>query len=301
MLKNLKNGKSQDPYGLPNEIFKPDIAGSDLITALTSLMNRIKSEIIYQTSMEFYNVTNLYKNKGERSLYSSYRGIFRSPVLRNILDKLMHNDEYNTIDENLTDGNVGSRKHRNVRDNLFVINAVMNEAKQKPEVSLDLNVYDAFKCFDSMWLKECINDLYESGLKNDQLAVLYESMKSAPIAIQTSSGTTKSININEKVMQGTVWAGLMCTTTMDKLCKVFYEDPNLMYKFRGSVPVPPLEMVDDIATISKCGTTSVTTNSVVNTFMEQKKLKLNHEKCGKIHIGKKGSDINCPTNYAHKN
>ena len=29
-------------------------------------------------------------------------------------------DEYETISKNLTDGNVGSRKHRNVRDKLFV-------------------------------------------------------------------------------------------------------------------------------------------------------------------------------------
>ena len=46
-------------------------------------------------------------------------------MLGNILDKLIHNDEYETIDEHLTDGNVGSRKRRNVRDNLFVVNAFL--------------------------------------------------------------------------------------------------------------------------------------------------------------------------------
>ena len=116
MLKHLKAGKSQDPYGLPNEIFKPDVAGHDLILALKLLMNRIKDEIIYPTPMELCNVTNLYKNKGERFLYNSHRGIFRTPILRNILDKLMYNEEYPEIDSNLSDSNVGGRKKKKMSE-----------------------------------------------------------------------------------------------------------------------------------------------------------------------------------------
>ena len=129
VLKSLKPGKSKDAHDLPNEIFKPSVAGENLILAVTKLMNRIKNELSYPNLLEVCNVTNLYKRKGDRRSFNSYRGIFRAPVLSNILDKLLHHDEYEKIDENLTDGNVGSRKRRNVRDNLFVINSVMNEAK----------------------------------------------------------------------------------------------------------------------------------------------------------------------------
>ena len=38
--------------------------------------------------------------------------------------------------------------------------------------------------------------------------------------------------------------------------------------------VPPLEMVDDIITASKCGTTTVALNATVNSFEERKKLGL---------------------------
>ena len=47
ILKQLKNGKSKDAYDLPNEIFKPGTAGDDLVSAVTKLMNRIKSELNY--------------------------------------------------------------------------------------------------------------------------------------------------------------------------------------------------------------------------------------------------------------
>ena len=50
--------------------------------------------------------------------------------------------------------------------------------------------------------------------------------------------------------------------------------------------VPPLEMVDDILTISTCGAESVAMNAMVNSFMSSKKLQLNKLKCAKIHIGK---------------
>ena len=66
--------------------------------------------------------------------------------------------------KNLTDGNVGSRKRRNVRDNLFDVNSTMNEAKQMKSQAIDIDVYDVAKCFDTMWLIESINDLYEAGI-----------------------------------------------------------------------------------------------------------------------------------------
>ena len=173
-------------------------------------------------------------------------------MFSNILDKLIHNDEYETIDEHLTDGNVGSRKRRNVRDNLFVVNAVMNAAKQNKTEAIDINVYDVTKCFDTMWLSESIHDLCEAGVRNDKLCLLYLSNKNAQIAIRTLSGITDQISIANKIMQGRVWGGLMCTTTMEKLCQLAYNDEKILYKYRGTVAVPPLEMVDDIITTSKC-------------------------------------------------
>ena len=75
-------------------------------------------------------------------------------------------------------------------------------------------------------------------------------------------------------MQGGVWGGLKCTVSMDKLCKLVYKDDKLQYKYWSKDGVLPLEMVDDVITVSKCGSTSVAVNSTVNTFMDLKKLKL---------------------------
>ena len=71
--------------------------------------------------------------------------------------------------------NVGSRKKRNIKDNLFVMNAIMNSSKKGIDQPCDICVYDVRKCFDSLWLEECINDLFEAGLTNDKLCLPWTS------------------------------------------------------------------------------------------------------------------------------
>ena len=83
---------------------------------------------------------------------------------------------------------------------------------------------------------------------------------------------SERFNISNTVMQGTVWAGLMCSCTMDKLGKQAYSDPHMMYNYKNEVAVPPLEMVDDIIQASKCGHQVVTNNTAVTTFAKLKKL-----------------------------
>ena len=66
------------------------------------------------------------------------------------MDRLIYNDEYQGVDKSLTDCNVGSRRNRNIRDNIFVMNAVMNACKRGEDSPCDINVYDVKKCFDSL-------------------------------------------------------------------------------------------------------------------------------------------------------
>ena len=286
VLKYLKKNKSRDPLGLANEIFMDGVAGADLKKAVLKLMNKIKEDQIYPTALEVYNISSIYKNKGNRNDFSNYRGIFRVPILRTILDRLIYNDEYDAIDEELTDSNVGARKNRNIRDNIFVLNAVTNSIVNGNEKEVDVQLLDVDKCFDALWVQECINDMYESGLKNDNLSILFLENQNAEIAIKTANGTTKRTTVKNVIMQGTVWGSLFCTTSMDKLGKMVYQNENLLYKYKNEVGIPTLGMVDDILSITKCSTDAVKTNGVINGFIESKKLTLSHSKCHRIHISK---------------
>ena len=88
--------------------------------------------------------------KSSRHEFDSYRGIFRVTILRNILDLLIYKDEYPKLDKMLSDCNVGGRRGRNVRDNIFVLNAILNSIRRGTKEAHDVQVYDAHQCFDSL-------------------------------------------------------------------------------------------------------------------------------------------------------
>ena len=111
-IKDLDNGKSRDALGHANKLLK--CAGSDLKLTILKLMNHMKKIHEFPESLQVFNITSLYKHKGSHKDFNNYRGVFRVTVFRSILDRLIYNDCYTNIDDNLTDGNVGARKNRNI-------------------------------------------------------------------------------------------------------------------------------------------------------------------------------------------
>ena len=278
VLKQLKNNKSRDPLGLCNELFKPEVAGDDLKLAILRLMNKIKEEQVYPECMQLCNISSIWKRKGSKNDFESYRGIFRVTIFRTILDRLIYNDEYVTIDSNLSDCNVGARKQRNIRDNIFVMNAIINSFKKGTEEPIDFQVYDVEKCFDSLWLHEVINCLYEAGLWNDKLPLLFFENTIAQVAVKYSGGMSQREIIRNIIMQGSIWGSISCVVLMDKLSQQIYGNPDLLYYYKGVVPTPALQMVDDLLGNQKCSKKSVKLNSRINTFIMLEKLKLSDKK-----------------------
>ena len=125
VLKSLKIGKSCDALGFSNELFKPQVIGDDLFESLLNIVNRAKFEVLIPRPFRMTKITSIYKNKGERCDLNNDRGVHSVTKFRAIIDKLLYNDKYPEIDKNMSDCNVGGRKNRSIRDNRFVINAVI--------------------------------------------------------------------------------------------------------------------------------------------------------------------------------
>ena len=166
-----------------------------------------------------------------------------------------------------------------------MINAITNSVLKDKLEPIDTQLYDVEKCFDALWLEECINDLFDAGFTNDKLPILFQENQTAKVAIKTQEGISKRIDIKNIVMQGTVWGSLFCTTSMEKLGKYFYENKELLYTYKNEVEVPPLCMVDDILGVQKCKDAK-NINKAINTFIEMKKLRFSSKKCNRIHVGK---------------
>ena len=125
-VKDLDNDKSRDALGHVNELYKKGVVDTDLKLATLKLMNLIKEKQKYPEALEPCNITSIYKHKGSHKDMNNYRGVFRVSVLRSILDRLIYNDSYYTVDDYISDQNVGARKCRNIRDNIFVLGSIVN-------------------------------------------------------------------------------------------------------------------------------------------------------------------------------
>ena len=198
VLKGLKKNKSRDPHGLINELFKPGVIGSDLRGSLLSLFNGIKDNCHIPEFIKWANITSIYKGKGVKISLENERGIFIVTVFKSILMRLIYDEKYEVIDSQMSDSNVGARKKKNIRNHIFVINAIIHDVlSSKDNKAIDIQIMDYKQCFDAMWLRETMNDLYNSGVQDDQLALLFEANKEVSVAIKTPNGLTDRLQLRE--------------------------------------------------------------------------------------------------------
>ena len=115
VLKHLKNNKSRDPEGYINELFKPNICGSNLKYGLLDLANGINANLAFPSYMHEANITTIYKSKGSRLFLENDRGIFSTSLLKRIIDRLCYNDKYEEIDGGMSDSNIGGRRGKNIK------------------------------------------------------------------------------------------------------------------------------------------------------------------------------------------
>jgi hypothetical protein len=154
-------------------------------------------------------------------------------------------------------------------------------------------VLDYKQMFDSECLYECMNDVYEAGVKDNTFAMLYEANRINDVAVQTPNGISKREEFKEIVMQGDVLAPLISSLQVDTMGKECLEEGKHLYYYKDKVPVSALGMVDDLLTISECGYKTTLMNKYINCKTAMKKLQFGTSKCIKMHIGKTCIDALC--------
>ena len=74
---------------------------------------------------------SLYRNKGQHKSLDSECKTFLMTGYRKILDSLIYNDIFNSVDDNMSDSNIGARKAQNIRNHLFIVYAIRNCSQKK--------------------------------------------------------------------------------------------------------------------------------------------------------------------------
>ena len=194
--------------------------------------------------------------------------------------KLVYNDKMKILDENMSDSQLGARKNKSIRNHTWILNGVIYEVlKKKKNIPIDIQIVDVKQCFDSLWPEESLNDLFQYGIQDDCLPLLYNSCSDIQIKVKTPVGTTQVSEIDKTVMQGDVGGAPACSVSVDSIGKECLEEHKYLYQYKNKVSIPPLAMVDDLLCIGECGPKSVQQNLYIKgelLFSSVEQVKLIH-------------------------
>ena len=290
-LKNLKNGKSRDFEGYINEIFKMDVIGSDLKKSLLLMLNKLKKKKMIPVFLNFTNVTTVHK-KGSRIEPKNERGIFRVSVIRYILMRLIYNMKYPIIDKNMSDCQMGARKNKGCKNNIFIINGIIHEVlKSKKMKPVLLQIYDYAQMFDSVDLEQALSDLYDVGVKDNTLSLLHKANKEVHMAVKTPSGLTDRQVIKNCVLQGDTFGSILSSVQVDNIGKECIAEGHT-YLYKDRLPVGFLGLVDDIIGVTEAGIAAQKLNAFINIKTAEKKLQFGPTKCKSMLVGKNVQSVN---------
>ena len=156
VVKELKTGKCVDPLGFVRDMFiNRDEALPQSLLQMANSLKKMKSVPINWSRI---CIQNLKKKTGSIRKLSSYRDIFHVPVLSIILEKLLKNIITPHLEENMTQFQTGGVKGKRVVDNLFILRGMVDHSKYLGK-ELWITFCDIEKCFDCLWLEDCINCL----------------------------------------------------------------------------------------------------------------------------------------------
>ena len=63
---------------------------------------------------------------------------------------------------------------------------------------------DAAKCFDKLWLRDSLVEMYKAGCNMQDIQMIYKMNEDTGIIIETPLGKTEHAKVGEIVKQGTV-------------------------------------------------------------------------------------------------
>ena len=207
--------------------------------------------------------------------------------------KILFNRKSHIIDSNMSDSNVGGRPDKSCINHIWVINGIIHEhlssVRREPIV---IQQYDFSQMFDGMELSEALSDLYNSGIEDDTLHMLYAANKSVGVRVKTSFGLTEEVQLDEVVLQGEVWGPILAANQVDTFGKeMLDEEASFMYKYKGYVPVPILGQIDDTIGITLAGYKASQMNSYINIKTADKYLQFGQDKCKYMVVGKRFENI----------
>ena len=186
---------------------------------------------------------------------------------------------------------MGGRKGKGCKNNIFILNGIIHDVltskKMKPVL---FQFYDYSQMFDSINLEEAICDIYDTGVQDENLALIYQANKEIKMAVKTVHGLSERQTIENIVLQGDTFGSILASVQVDKIGQDCM-DAGHFYLYKNALPVGFLGLVDDIVGITEAGSKAQQLNAFINIKTAEKTLQFGVKKCKSMLISKKSENV----------
>ena len=217
VIKELKKRKAPDKDGWRYEMVI--YAGEDLRKSILKMINKLTERYTVPKEWRDMIIKSISKGKGDLRSMDSRRGLFLTNIISKIVEKLIKNRRKPTIDGNMTPFQCGGKKKRGIVDCLVVVNSWIAEMKAGKEDGY-LMFADLEKCFDKLWLRDCIKEICEAGMPIPEAFYILNMNRDITAIVDTPFGISEPFHAKEIVRQGTIWGPQLCSVSTDRINKM---------------------------------------------------------------------------------
>ena len=227
MKKKLKKKKAPDEEGWRYEWILH--AGKEMEESIKLMLNEVVKEKMQPDQWRNMRIKSITKKAIKRMEMNYKRGLFLTNVLSKCMERILLNRNKEQLDRSMQPNQNGGVNQRSTADVLFMINNTIAEFKQEKK-DLYILFGDLEKCFDKLYLKDCIIELVEAGMPIEEAMFVYEMNRNIKAIVDTPHGLTESFDIHEAVRQGTIFGTTLCGVSTNRINKMGLPEPLLLHE-----------------------------------------------------------------------
>ena len=237
----MKKRKAGDKLGWKAEWLIE--GGDEMIKSLEILYNRIEQEKIIPKQWLQLIIKSVDKKGSGEELSKNQRGLFLVNIVPKVYEKVKKTQN-ETKHNKMSEMQTADKKQRSTMDNIVIVSAII-EQRRIEKSNTYMFFADAVKCFDKLWLQDCIIELAKLGYNKNDLEILYKLNETAQFKINTPYGDTENIETKEVVKQGTTYGTIMCCASIARVNEI---GEKVICKY-GNIEIGMPVFMDDIAPI----------------------------------------------------
>ena len=153
-----------------------------------------------------------------------------------------------------------------------------------------MQFFDYKQMFDSIDLKEAISDIYDKGVDDNDLHLLYKANQEIHMAVKTAHGLSAREAVHDIVLQGDTFGSLLASVQVETIGQDCMK-AGFKIDYKKVLPIGFLGLVDDIVGITEAGFPAVQLNTFMNVKTAEKTLQFGHAKCQYMVVGKDADNI----------